>query len=69
MRYHKVRFAFRVQSSYLINFDFSIDSNVDYRYSATGEDERLLTFTSPVDAYSDELLQKIFFKLSGSQTG
>jgi hypothetical protein len=42
---------------------------VDYRYSDSGEDAHLQTFVSPVDTFSDEMLNKIFKKLSGSEGG
>lgn len=65
MQCHKV-----TKSSFSFDFKLpSIDSNIDYRYSSTAEVERLSTFISPVDSHSDEVLNKIFQRLSGNQTG
>lgn len=65
MQCHKV-----TKSSFSLDFKLlSIDSNIDYRYSSTAEAERLSTFISPVDSHSDEVLNKIFQRLSGNQTG
>lgn len=46
-----------------------MDSKIDYRYSSDAEETRIHTFLHPVDSKTDEMLNKAFLKLSGSEKG